>query len=1290
VVLPDAINVSDSVTILRPLARRVMAKQLNIAPNGQVVQRPYSEAKTFRVEQAPVASLHELLRVLLRIEPDPTACIIRGNPQEGTDLTNTFRRGSKAGGNFNDVPRRWVMLDRDKVKLLAGVSVIDDPHEVARIIVDQIALIVPELEGVTAVVQFSSSAGIEEQAEAEAAVGLPPRWSGVVKQGAGVGAHVWFWLNQPVDGNELDRWAKAINARAGQKLIDPATLRTVQPHYTAGPVFGPGLRDPLLQRRTLLVEGDVDAATLNIPPIEQRNPYKSSEARHDKRGYTELLDAIGGPDGFHEPINRTISSFIANNSPNPDTEVLKAALVERIHAADPGSRSPSQIDRYANGSNLDLRIAWMMDREQDKRDSRARAEAEAAAEPVPPTYPDQGVSIKEAESRVAAALGTFASQSALGAAPQLLCRVTVGSGKTYLAIGALPAILAAGRQAGRGPVLFLHPRHKLGDQIAMDIRNRYPRLKVAIWRGMDADDPENPGKKMCQDPELPRAARAAGQSATAGCPACSLKPTCAYHLQDQAGRNADVWVAPHQMLFTMPFSAWPRETIDGKRVPLKPSAVIIDEDITGSGLKGLNPLDPVQLALSALDSDETPNVTGFERDRLLDLRRQVRETLTGQPLGALFRRPVEWMHETPISDPPGISPVYSMSEVRERFSIGTTSAAREWAALEWKCKAKVKIGTGTTRAEALAAFRAAADQGFTRLLPMLGEQIAAFLASGDARSVNLTLVPDAKLGRGQGTGPVVRFAWRQDFHSAWMGPQLFLDATARSEVLRHWAPKLEVVDIEVAAPHQHVVQVSDQEFGRRWLQKADSVKAIVDTIMVELARADGPVLAIMQKGVEDLIRSELTGRGGIRHQLADDEEEDDPATYHFPSGAKLHLAHHGDVTGSNAWQDMATILVIGRLATDRLDGERIAEVIAGKAVSVVPDAPDSWWPTTTASIRMVDGSGRPVVRQPNHPDPLVEAVRWSTTEGAVLQGIGRVRGVRRTAAHPVRVVLLAALALPLTVTEQRTWDEFRPDRLTVAAAEAALFHRAMPFAPADMNAARPDLWVSPKAAELDKGRIKDPHPLISTSYKGLRGFNRQLSARYRKSGARNWSSALVPPDGGRAALVALLGPLEAYEVIAPQSAMLLAVPVVDSRAAVDTVVVDPPTSPVRRPQISALPTCAGATPPAQPLSIPAPHPPMLSDDLVTTPTRPDPLTKAELRPPAAMQSSPGNAKARNIGVLESEPIPVVVNSRLADLARRLEAVHPPKLWGDFTDVVRLLGWRDRQATARAKWGAKMP
>ncbi|MGG5890965.1 hypothetical protein ACLF3G_28180 [Falsiroseomonas sp. HC035] len=194
---------------------------------------------------------------------------------------------------------------------------------------------------------------------------------------------------------------------------------------------------------------------------------------------------------------------------------------------------------------------------------------------------------------------------------------------------------------------------------------------------------------------------------------------------------------------------------------------------------------------------------------------------------------------------------------------------------------------------------------------------------------------------------------------------------------------------------------------------------------------------------------------------------------------------------------------------------------------------------TTSALRMADGTGRAVTRQPRHPDPLVEAVRRSVSEGAVLQAIGRSRGVRRTATRPVRVVVLAALALPLTVHENPTWEEYRPSRLAAATAEAALFLRALPLAPEDMVTARPDRWESERTARrnLADWDFKAATSLMRGTYKADGRFKCQTVARYRRPGARRWSIALVPIEGGRDALEQELEcAVAAFEVV-PEPAL---------------------------------------------------------------------------------------------------------------------------------------------------------
>src|SRR3954465_3130687 len=109
---------------------------------------------------------------------------------------------------------------------------------------------------------------------------------------------------------------------------------------------------------------------------------------------------------------------------------------------------------------------------------------------------------------------------------------------------------------------------------------------------------------------------------------------------------------------------------------------------------------------------------------------------------------------------------------------------------------------------------------------------------------------------------------------------LFLDATGRAEVLRQWAPALEVVDIEVQAPHQHVVQVADRAFSRTMLTSGKNAEHVAKVLMVELAKAKGPVLAVCQMTVEPLLRDQVVARGGVPVP-AEGQREAEATTFRF-------------------------------------------------------------------------------------------------------------------------------------------------------------------------------------------------------------------------------------------------------------------------------------------------------------------------------------------------------------------------------------------------------------------------
>jgi hypothetical protein len=200
---------------------------------------PYSRAKHFTWAQHDVSDIRSLSALLSQLEGEPEACIVRGAPKEGSPPT--VRRLIES---FDDAPLHAVLIEVDNFEPLASDPL--DGEEAAREFVT--TSLPQEFHNSTFHWQLSNSAG---------APGKKHLFKG----------HIWFWLATPYDSATLRAWA-AIHAPA----VDRAVLQVVQVHYTAAPVFDPGVASPVAQRSGLYVGGYedvdlvIDASTLDVRP----------------------------------------------------------------------------------------------------------------------------------------------------------------------------------------------------------------------------------------------------------------------------------------------------------------------------------------------------------------------------------------------------------------------------------------------------------------------------------------------------------------------------------------------------------------------------------------------------------------------------------------------------------------------------------------------------------------------------------------------------------------------------------------------------------------------------------------------------------------------------------------------------------------------------------------------------------------------------------------------------------------------------------------------------------------
>ena len=229
--------------VLRSLGP-VMTKTWRSGQEGPVC-KSYDHAKHFTTHPATFSGIAGLAGLLQqRLEGEPQCIVVRAERVPGMDqpvIQRTLHAKPGRPAYLQDTPRWFVCLDIDGAPCPPGLDPVQDPEAAVGHV---LSLLPPEVRGVTLFWQLSSSAGVAD--------------------GGKIKLHLWFVLDTPRTSAELTRWAKA---RCVPGIVDLATLRAVQIHYTAAPVFI-DMEDPV-KRRSGLLRGERDVATLPIPPEPQ-------------------------------------------------------------------------------------------------------------------------------------------------------------------------------------------------------------------------------------------------------------------------------------------------------------------------------------------------------------------------------------------------------------------------------------------------------------------------------------------------------------------------------------------------------------------------------------------------------------------------------------------------------------------------------------------------------------------------------------------------------------------------------------------------------------------------------------------------------------------------------------------------------------------------------------------------------------------------------------------------------------------------------------------------------------
>ena len=1096
----------DSLTVLTtkgPLA----TKTIRFRPAGPPEVENYGRAARFSFAVRPFCSFGEFANILKSLEQKPRSFIVRGEPIDGINRQDAPRRlhpeynpdGSiKIPATLQAAPRRWLGLDFDSIPGPPHIDPLFDPDWVVEYV---ISLLPVEFHGASFFWAFTSGHGIKP----------------------GIRLRIFCLLDRPLEDWVLKIWLK--NAP-----VDAAIFAPTQPIYTAFPLFIGG-SDPVPYRSGVW-QGDCDFVT--APIIERPAPHLvgwSGGGATGGTGYEYYKGRIDdAADGFNAPIKRAIAAFVAEHGDGADFDWLRTDLAAAIRRANPGAREARYIEQKIR--DIDALIAWVLNQE---------VATEVAAEICDPTYPKPLGSIEDGRRFLDRAIRDIADQirawldrlddppknAEVPTPPVFAIRADAGVGKTRLFCRLVVAPLV---DVGY-PIVIAVPLHDLGDAIVKR-ELRTLDIDARVYRGREADDPDNPGKEMCLALDRATAVQSAmGDVARHACRRnadhiCPAYEFCGY--QKQRNATPQVWLVPHQLL------AHPRP----KFIPA-PALLGIDESFCGA------------LVHTADKPRDNPTKNAL---RLNDL-------LEPEHFGRLDKTDAATLRDTSIKTHKAICAAPDGWLSREALvTRGLTAEMMQRAkAIEWKRKIDIEdilpdtpaAGVKAICAEAAGINRAVAH--FARLWEMLARTIN----ENYARSPWIEFEKQARAENGE-TTPAVWLSWRDDIRESWRAPTITMDATTPVEIVRQFFPQLgEPIQVAVAMPHTRVRQITD--------------RPVAKAMLVETEKAGDRRNASRRHNIERLRRliDVCAGEIGERKMLVVSQQTVENALKQGNLPVNVALTHFNAVAGLNSWEDAWRVVVIGRPEPSPRDVERIARVLFGADIAEIPpdEKGEVRYPRVARGVRMRDGTGRKVEGN-GHPDPRAEAVRWAICEGNIVQAAARGRGVNRGPDNPLLIDIITSVCVSIEVDELTTWPAIQPGRGEVMAARGLV-----PESAADMAALYPDLYRNREVAKKARGEEEE---LGKTVYKNIiiDEFPQfWAQATYRRAGSRGPAGqALVdlrqfPVDEIRSRLEAALGPLSEFAVEPPDGyvAPVAAEPVVPSGGAANDNPAVPPTAVAARP-----------------------------------------------------------------------------------------------------------------------------
>lgn len=226
--------------------------------------------KLLEFEEASIDGIQDLFGILSELRQQRNVCVVRGALLPGQEqpcrrlLIPRTEDGVDCPATMQDMPRRWLMVDFDSVNEPDGERhpFCMDPAHAAAYLRSSLPV---EFREAACVWRASGSAGFKP----------------------GIRLHLWFLLDRALLGDECKAWLSH-----GLLPVDRTVYGAVQPHYTADPLLGDGVIDPMVERIGLLPGAELVAVPATIP----EDKVKSAKApKTSARGVVDARSADGRP-----------------------------------------------------------------------------------------------------------------------------------------------------------------------------------------------------------------------------------------------------------------------------------------------------------------------------------------------------------------------------------------------------------------------------------------------------------------------------------------------------------------------------------------------------------------------------------------------------------------------------------------------------------------------------------------------------------------------------------------------------------------------------------------------------------------------------------------------------------------------------------------------------------------------------------------------------------------------------------------------------------------------------------